>query len=76
VLPLLRLVWGRDTIDGLVYHNRHHCLGQQHVPVQNYKYLTDTGVFNRSVPQWPIPSILFGTAPPEEAGEVAEAQAT
>jgi hypothetical protein len=48
ILPLLRAVWGNDTIDGLIYHNRHHCTGQNHVPVRNYKYLTDTGVYTRS----------------------------
>jgi hypothetical protein len=47
ILPLLRAVWGNDTIDGLIYHNRHHCIGQQHVPVRGYKYLTDTGVYRR-----------------------------
>jgi hypothetical protein len=47
ILPVLRTVWGADTIDGLIYHNRHHCVGQQHVPVRNYKYLTDTGIYTR-----------------------------
>jgi hypothetical protein len=62
VLPLLRLVWGRDTIDGLIYHNRHHCLGQQHLPVQSYKSLVDTGVFNRAIEKWPIPAVVRTTA--------------
>jgi len=26
----------------------HHCTGQYHVPVRNYRYLTDTGVYPRS----------------------------
>ena len=54
VLPLLRAIWGNDTIDGLIYHNRHHCLGQQHIPVKNYKYLKYTGKFTRYHSQWPI----------------------
>jgi hypothetical protein len=57
VLPLLRLLWGKDTIDGLVFHNRHHCIGQQHVPVQNYKRLVDTGVYTRFHESWPITAI-------------------
>jgi hypothetical protein len=47
LLPVVRLLWGRDLLDGLIFHNRHHCLGQIHVPVQKYKYLEDTGVFTR-----------------------------
>jgi hypothetical protein len=53
-LPLLRVIWGRDTIDGLVFHNRHHCIGQQHVPVKHYKHLEDTGHFTHFHSQWPI----------------------
>jgi len=56
LLPVLRGVWGRG-IDGLVYHNRHHCLGQMHVPVQNYRYLTDTGRFTNYCDEWPITEI-------------------
>jgi hypothetical protein len=56
-LPVLRLLWGRDTIDGLVYHNRHHCLGQQHIPVRSYKNLTDTGAYTQSITSWPIASV-------------------
>jgi hypothetical protein len=57
VLPLLRAIWGRDTIDGLIYHNRHHCLGQQHIPVHNYRHLVDSGVFTRFHETWPITQI-------------------
>jgi len=57
-LPLLRLLWGRDTIDGLIYHNRHHCVGQQHVPVQSYKLLSDTGRYTRLEHPWPIDAVL------------------
>lgn len=53
-LPVLRFVWGRDTIDGLIYHNRHHCLGQQHIPVQYYKHLQDTGSYTQFHQRWPI----------------------
>jgi hypothetical protein len=56
-LPLLRFIWGRDTIDGLIYHNRHHCLGQQHVPVQHYKHLRDTGGYTQFHHSWPISHI-------------------
>lgn len=56
-LPVLRLVWGRDTLDGLIYHNRHHCLGQQHVPVQHYKDLQDTGAYTQFHDAWPIATI-------------------
>lgn len=56
-LPLLRLIWGRDTIDGLIYHNRHHCLGQQHVPVRNYRHLVDTGSYTRAIRDWPIATV-------------------
>ena len=57
VLPLLRLVWGYDTVEGLIYHNRHHCLGQQHVPVQNYNRLQDTGIYTQFHDAWPIATI-------------------
>lgn len=57
VLPLLRLLWGADTIDGLIYHNRHHCIGQQHIPVHNYKHLADSGDFTRFHNSWPITRI-------------------
>jgi hypothetical protein len=57
VAPLLRAIWGDDTIDGLVFHNRHHCLGQQHVPVQHYKQLEDTGEFTSFDTAWPITSV-------------------
>jgi hypothetical protein len=56
-LPLMRVVWGRDAVDGLIYHNRHHCLGQQHVPVQNYKHLADTGRYTQFHDAWPIRTI-------------------
>jgi hypothetical protein len=56
-LPVLRLVWGRDTLDGLIYHNRHHCIGQQHVPVQHYKDLQDTGAYTQFHDAWPIAAI-------------------
>jgi len=56
-LPLLRALWGRDTIDGLIFHNRHHCIGQQHIPVQNYKHLPDTGNFTHFHSSWPISQI-------------------
>jgi len=57
VLPVLRLLWGKDTIDGLIYHNRHHCLGQQHIPVQNYKHLVDTRAYTHFHDEWPITAI-------------------
>jgi hypothetical protein len=56
-LPFLRRIWGADAVDGLVFHNRHHCLGQQHVPVQKYKYLADTGAYTHHHDHWPITSI-------------------
>lgn len=56
-LPLLRLLWGKDTIDGLIYHNRHHCLGQQHVPVRRYRELSDTGAYTRLQDDWPISGV-------------------
>jgi hypothetical protein len=57
VLPLLRLIWGRDVIDGLIYHNRHHCTGQTYVPVRSYKQLADTGIFSRFNSVWPTTEI-------------------
>ncbi|MFZ5894799.1 MAG: hypothetical protein ACOY0T_27300 [Myxococcota bacterium] len=57
VLPLLRGLWGRDTIDGLIYHNRHHCRGQQHIPVRNYHQLSDTGEYTRAIREWPVPAV-------------------
>ena len=57
VLPLFRLMWGYDTVEGLIYHNRHHCLGQQHVPVQNYNRLQDTGIYTQFHDAWPIATI-------------------
>ena len=57
VLPLFRLMWGYDTVEGLIYHNRHHCLGQQHVPVQNYNQLQDTGIYTQFHDAWPIATI-------------------
>jgi len=57
MLPLFRLLWGYDTVEGLIYHNRHHCLGQQHVPVQNYNRLQDTGVYTQFHDTWPIATI-------------------
>lgn len=47
ILPYLRLIWGCDLVDGLIYHNRHHCLGQVCVPVQKYRLLVDTGVYTQ-----------------------------
>ena len=57
-LPLLRAIWGRDTIDGLIYHNRHHCLGQMHVPVQRYALLEDTREFSRLQRTWPVAEVV------------------
>jgi hypothetical protein len=66
------LLWGRDTIDGLVYHNRHHCLGQQHLPVRSYSKLVDTGVYTRSIAAWPIAQVQVtpagGEGPPTPRG--------
>jgi hypothetical protein len=56
-LPFLCLVWGRDTVDGLIYHNRHHCVGQQHVPVHHYRRLTDSGNYTAFQQDWPIATI-------------------
>jgi hypothetical protein len=56
-LPLFRLLWGRDTVDGLVYHNRHHCRGQQHIPVRSYRQLADTGDYSEHIPSWPIANV-------------------
>jgi hypothetical protein len=56
-LLLFRLLWGHDTVEGLIYHNRHHCVGQQHVPVQNYNRLQDTGVYTQFHDAWPIATI-------------------
>jgi hypothetical protein len=60
-LPLFRLLWGRDTVDGLVYHNRHHCRGQQHIPVRSYKHLADTGAYSGTIHKWPITEIKRAT---------------
>lgn len=56
-LPVLRLLWGRDTIDGLIYHNRHHCRGQQHIPVRNYRRLIDTRDYTATIRSWPIAGV-------------------
>ena len=56
-LPALRLLWGRDTIDGLIFHNRHHCRGQQHIPVRNYHLLTDTGDYTATIRDWPVATV-------------------
>ncbi len=69
-LPLLRLLWGRDTIDGLVYHNRHHCRGQQHLPVRSYKHLADTGVYSTTIDQWPILEIKKVSEASSSAGSL------
>jgi hypothetical protein len=58
VLPLFRWIWGAHVVDGLVFHNRHHCIGQTHIPVQNYKHLEDTGRVSRYRSEWPIATIL------------------
>ena len=57
-LPLLRLIWGAQVINGLIYHNRHHCIGQTHIPVQNYKRLADTGRLSRFNENWPIREVI------------------
>ncbi|MBC8007233.1 MAG: hypothetical protein H7X76_04205 [Prolixibacteraceae bacterium] len=58
ILPLMRMLWGSDTVDGLIFHNRHHCIGQNHIPVANYKFLTDTGNFTHYNDQWPLNEVV------------------
>ncbi len=67
-LPLFRRIWGRHVVDGLVFHNRHHCIGQTHIPVQHYKHLEDTRRWSRFRDEWPIASVmpLAGVAPSAE----------
>jgi hypothetical protein len=58
VLPLLRLIWGSHVVEGLIFHNRHHCIGQTHIPVQHYRKLADTGRLSRFRDEWPIARII------------------
>jgi hypothetical protein len=58
LLPLFRRIWGAHVVDGLVFHNRHHCIGQTHVPVQHYKHLPDTRRVSRFLDEWPIRAIV------------------
>ena len=67
-LPLFRRIWGRHVVDGLVFHNRHHCIGQTHIPVQHYKHLEDTRRWSRFRDEWPVAAVisLRGVAPGAE----------
>jgi hypothetical protein len=58
VLTAIRLVWGKEVLSGLVYHNRHHCLKYWKLQIQYYPIVRDSGQYTNYVKQWPIPRIV------------------
>jgi fatty acid desaturase len=54
---LLNVIFGRSVVDGFMYHNRHHCIGQWHVEALSYESLEDTKNYSPHVREWPVQSI-------------------
>jgi hypothetical protein len=54
---LVRLLWGRDVLWGLIYHNRHHCTKYWKLQIQYYSIVRDSGQYTAFVREWPIPGI-------------------
>jgi fatty acid desaturase len=57
LLPLLRFFWGRSLINGLIYHNRHHCIKNWNVPVKHYHDLVDDHVYTPYDQGWPAKEV-------------------
>ena len=53
-LTLVRLLWGKDVLWGLIYHNRHHCLKYWRLQIQNYDDVRDCGQYTHYIKQWPV----------------------
>ncbi|MEJ2680451.1 MAG: hypothetical protein P8176_06325 [Gammaproteobacteria bacterium] len=68
--PFMRWIWG-DVIDGAVYHNRHHIIGQVHQPVRLYHKLSDQGPYTRYIKQWPIATVAPLDSQQKGSGNVA-----
>ncbi len=54
---LLKVIFGQSVINGFMYHNRHHCVGQWHVQTQYYDLLEDTNSYSPHFKTWPVKSI-------------------
>lgn len=61
IVWLLRLLWGNYLAIGLTQHNRHHVIGQAHVPGLKYHTMTDmgsvNGAFTRYTKTWPLTAV-------------------
>lgn len=54
---LVRLLWGKDVLSGLIYHNRHHCVKYWQLQIQFYPQVRDSGQYTAYIKQWPVKNI-------------------
>lgn len=54
---LIRPIFGRALLDAAYYHNRHHIIGQVHIPSHQYGLCSDEGDVTRFNKDWPIQSL-------------------
>lgn len=54
---IIRLIFGKPLLGALYYHNRHHVLGQIHIPSHQYELCSDEGDITRFTKDWPLESL-------------------
>ena len=68
LLTAIRIVWGKEVLSGLIYHNRHHCLKYWKLQIQFYPQVRDCGQYTNYVKDWPIAQVQrFETLQPPSA---------
>ncbi len=57
ILPIFRLIYGQQTLSGLIYHNRHHCMLYWNLQVKYYPQVADSGQYTIYNSTWPTRAI-------------------
>jgi len=57
LLATVRVLWGKDVLWGLIYHNRHHCLKYWRLQIQFYGQVRDSGQYTPHIKDWPVPAV-------------------
>jgi len=63
----IRPIFGKPLLEAAYYHNRHHIIGQVHVPSHKYALCSDDGEVTRFTKQWPVKSVQHLAMDPQHA---------
>lgn len=55
--PIIKVFFGRALTEAAFYHNRHHIIGQVHVPSHRYVLCSDDGAPTRFTKHWPLDAV-------------------